>query len=63
MSRITQYQSNFTAGELDPLLVGRVDIQQYASAVSKATNVVMLPQGGFERRPGSKFMYNLFSMD
>lgn len=63
MSRITQYQSNFTAGELDPLLVGRVDIQQYASAVSKATNVVMLPQGGFERRPGSKFMYNLFAMD
>ena len=59
MSRITQYQSNFTAGEIDPLLVGRVDIQQYASAVSKATNVVMLPQGGFERRPGSKFLLNL----
>tara|TARA_R110002012_G_scaffold58141_1_gene150866 strand:- start:2842 stop:4950 length:2109 start_codon:yes stop_codon:yes gene_type:complete len=59
LSRITQYQSNFTAGEIDPLLVGRVDIQQYASAVSKATNVVMLPQGGFERRPGSKFLLNL----
>ena len=59
MSRITQYQSNFTAGEIDPLLVGRVDIQQYASAVSKAQNVVMMPQGGFERRPGSKFLKDI----
>mgnify|MGYP003142037126 FL=1 len=59
MSRVTQYQSNFTVGELDPLLVGRVDIQQYASGLSKATNVVVLPQGGFERRPGSKFLLDI----
>ena len=61
MSRITQYQSNFTAGEIDPLLVGRVDIQQYASAVSKAQNVIVMPQGGFERRPGSKYLLSLTS--
>tara|TARA_S200002703_G_scaffold44084_1_gene38466 strand:+ start:413 stop:2482 length:2070 start_codon:yes stop_codon:yes gene_type:complete len=59
LSRVTQYQSNFTVGELDPLLVGRVDIQQYASGLSKATNVVVLPQGGFERRPGSKFLLDI----
>ena len=61
MSRITQYQSNFTVGEIDPLLVGRIDIQQYASALSKAQNVVILPQGGFERRPGLRFMADITS--
>ena len=61
MSRVTQYQSNFTSGEIDPLLVGRVDIAQYASALSKAQNVVMLPQGGFERRPGTKYLQMLRS--
>jgi len=61
LSRVTQYQSNFTVGELDPLLVGRVDIQQYASGLAKAENVVVLPQGGFERRPGSKFLLDIKS--
>lgn len=59
MSRVTQYQSNFTVGELDPLLIGRIDISQYASGLAKATNVAVLPQGGFERRPGSKFLRDL----
>ena len=61
MSRVTQYQSNFTVGEIDPLLVGRIDIQQYGSALSKAQNVVVLPQGGFERRPGLRFMLDITS--
>ena len=61
MSRVTQYQSNFTVGEIDPLLVGRIDIQQYGSALSKAQNVVVLPQGGFERRPGLRFMLDISS--
>ena len=33
MSRIRQYQSNFTIGEIDPLLRGRVDIEQYYSCL------------------------------
>ena len=61
MSRVTQYQSNFTVGEIDPLLVGGIDIQQYASGLSKAQNVVVLPQGGFERRPGLRFMLDITS--
>lgn len=61
MARITQYQSNFTVGEIDPLLLGRIDIQQYASALEKAQNVVVLPQGGFERRPGLRFMLDISS--
>ena len=61
MSRITQYQSSFTVGEIDPLLFGRVDLQQYPSALEKAQNVVILPQGGFERRPGLRFMMDITS--
>ena len=61
MARVTQYQSNFTIGEIDPLLHGRIDIQQYASALEKAQNVVVLPQGGFERRPGLRFMLDISS--
>ena len=61
MSRITQYQSSFTVGEIDPLLLGRVDLQQYPSALEKAQNVVVLPQGGFERRPGLRFMLDVSS--
>lgn len=61
MARVTQYQSNFTVGEIDPLLLGRIDIQQYASALEKAQNVVVLPQGGFERRPGLRFMLDISS--
>ena len=56
MSRVTMYQANFTVGEIDPLVVGRTDIQQYASGLQKAQNVVILPQGGFERRPGLRLI-------
>jgi len=61
MSRLTLYQSNFTQGEVDPLMHGRVDIEQYYSALDRAKNVMIMPQGGFERRPGSKFMFDLTS--
>ena len=46
MSRIQQYQASFTVGEIDPLLRGRIDLQQYYSSVSEATNVIFEPQGG-----------------
>jgi len=59
MSRVRQYQSNFTIGEIDPLLRGRVDIEQYYSSVEKAKNVIFEPQGGFSRRPGLKYVGDL----
>tara|TARA_X000001382_G_C3175137_1_gene180819 strand:+ start:677 stop:3271 length:2595 start_codon:yes stop_codon:yes gene_type:complete len=61
MSRIVQYQSSFTMGEFDPLVKGRVDITQYQSALEKATNVVCIPQGALERRPGSQFILDVSS--
>ncbi len=56
--RITQYQSNFTVGELDPLLKSRTDLDQYNNALEEALNVIMQPQGGFSRRPGLQFIHN-----
>ena len=61
MSRVTLYQSNFTVGELDPLVKGRLDIQQYSSGLDRAKNVTVLPQGGFERRAGLRYLADLTS--
>ena len=59
MPRFVNLQSNFTTGELDPLLRSRVDLQQYANALEKATNVLIQPQGGMRRRPGLKYLAEL----
>lgn len=59
MSRYTQYQANFTGGELDPLLRARIDLQQYYNCVALAENVEFQPQGGFTRRPGLRFLADL----
>lgn len=56
MSRFVSIQTNFSTGELDPLLRARVDLSAYANALEKATNVVCQPQGGIRRRPGSRYI-------
>jgi hypothetical protein len=56
MSKIYQIQTNFTTGELDPLLKGRIDIDQYYNGLDKARNVLIQPQGGVTRRPGLEFI-------
>jgi hypothetical protein len=56
MSRFVSIQTNFSTGELDPLLRARVDLTAYANALEKATNVVCQPQGGIRRRPGSRYI-------
>lgn len=59
MARFVNLQTNFSTGELDPLLRARVDLEQYNNALAKATNVVIQPQGGMKRRPGLKNIYEL----
>lgn len=56
MARFVSIQTNFSTGELDPLLRARVDLGAYANALEEATNVVCQPQGGIRRRPGMKFI-------
>ncbi len=59
MSRIVQIQTNFSSGEIDPLLKARVDLNQYQNAAETLTNVQVLPQGGVRRRPGTKHLLEL----
>ena len=59
MAKYVDIQTNFTSGEIDPLLRARVDIKQYANGASKLTNVFVQPQGGVKRRPGLKHIYEL----
>ena len=56
--RIIQFQTNFSVGELDPLIRARTDLQQYQNALEEATNVIIQPQGGFKRRDGLKFIHD-----
>ena len=56
MSRAVTIQTNFTTGELDPLLKSRIDINQYYNGLEKARNILIQPQGGAERRPGLQFI-------
>ena len=59
MTRFVDFTTNFSTGELDPLLRARVDLQQYGNALAKATNVLIQPQGGLRRRPGLKHVLEL----
>ena len=59
MTRFVDFTTNFSTGELDPLLRARVDLQQYGNALAKATNVLIQPQGGLRRRPGLKHILQL----
>jgi hypothetical protein len=56
--RVIQFQTNFSVGELDPLIRARTDLQQYQNALEEATNVIIQPQGGFRRRDGLQFIYD-----
>jgi len=53
MAKSRFIQNNFVSGELSPLLKGRIDINQYYQAAETADNVVIVPQGGLRRRPGT----------
>lgn len=60
MARFVSIQTNFTSGELDPLLRARVDLRAtYTNALEKATNVICQPQGGVTRRGGTRYVMSL----
>lgn len=54
MPGIVLFQTNFSSGELDPKLRARTDLEQYANGLETALNVLIQPQGGVKRRPGTK---------
>lgn len=59
MARFVQIQTNFTAGELDPLMRARVDLKSYENALEQGKNVLCQPQGGITRRNGTRYIMSL----
>ena len=59
MARFVNIQTNFTSGELDPLVRSRLDLDAYQNGLDTARNVICQPQGGVTRRPGTKYITEL----
>ena len=56
MARSAPSFSSFAAGEISPLLEGRTGIEKYREGLADLTNMVVMPQGGVKRRPGTEFL-------
>ena len=56
-------KSDFTSGEVDPLLKARTDIKHYFSGAEKLRNAFVMPQGGIKDRPGLKFVHDVTTLD
>jgi hypothetical protein len=56
MARTTSFLSNFTAGELTPLVEGQVNLKQYYSGGREVRNFVPLPHGPLKKRGGTAFV-------
>lgn len=50
----TEMLTSFSSGLLGAKLRGRNDVQQYKSGCKTLTNMVVMPQGGATKRPGTK---------
>lgn len=57
-----RFQTNFTAGELDPKLAARHDFKPYFNGASYLRNFAVRPQGGVFRRNGSERVADLFKI-
>jgi hypothetical protein len=53
MSRTRVTKTSFTAGELDPRLLGRLDLRAVEDGAMRLRNVLVQPTGGVTRRPGT----------
>lgn len=56
MAIIRHLQTGFHGGELDPLLNGRVDTEQYGFAVETCENFVPVVEGPLVKRPGFAYI-------
>ncbi|CAA7613101.1 conserved hypothetical protein [Candidatus Terasakiella magnetica] len=56
MSLLTVTKTSFTAGELDPEIMGRGDLVAFANGARRLRNVIIAPTGGVRRRPGLRYL-------
>jgi hypothetical protein len=56
-------QTNFTSGEVSPLIRGRVDVNKYFNGAEIIENFLVRPQGGLCRRSGTRFVNEVQNSD
>lgn len=49
-------KTNWTKGEVSPLMFGRVDTEAYSNGAAAVSNMIVKQQGGLWSRPGTKFI-------
>lgn len=59
MPKASPIQTSFNAGELSPLLEGRVDINKYSNGCYEMQNMLATVQGPAFKRPGTKFIQSV----
>jgi hypothetical protein len=60
-ARLKTVQVGFTSGELDPVLLGRIDKELYYKGATLLRNVYVNPQGHLTRREGTYYVANTTS--
>ena len=63
MALLRQFTTNFSSGELSPLLSSRVDAEAYRNGAFRLRNVRLKAQGGCTRRPGLRYLQTLANED
>lgn len=56
MAAVSFIQTNFSAGELSPKVLGRVDYSKYNNGCEKLQRFLPMPHGGITKTPGTEFM-------
>ena len=51
--------TNFSSGELSPLLANRTDVSSYFQGAKECKNFALLAEGGLMRRPGTNYLATL----
>ena len=57
--KVRQVYTNFSAGELNPLLNSRTDAQSYFEGAKQCRNWYLLDEGGLMRRPATSYLATL----
>jgi len=58
MPKLNAVQTNFSVGELGPLLTARIALEQYQNACSTLENFIVQRYGGIRKRGGTEYISN-----
>lgn len=61
MPKAIKVSTNFTSGEVSPRLLGRTDLKKYDNGARLIENFLPQTHGGIERRPGTKYVADIYS--